>query len=88
MNQMAFSPLVLRKKRSDIPSPSKSVRRRDAGGGGGGVTVTVAVLLFVEPHAFETRTQYEVVFVGLTVREEPVAPEIGLEVLPVVPMYH
>ena len=52
------------------------------------VTVTVAVALLAAPQAFVTRTQYEVVVLGLTVRLLPVAPPIGFAVLPDAPMYH
>jgi hypothetical protein len=52
------------------------------------LTVTVAVALLTVPHELETRTQYEVVAVGVTVRDGPVAPEIGLAVFPLAPVYH
>ena len=50
--------------------------------------MTVAVALFALPHEFVTRTQYDVVLAGATLIELPVPPEIGLDVLPEVPMYH
>src|SRR5262249_22560359 len=56
--------------------------------GGFAVTVTVAVLLSAEPQLLLTRTQYDVVVVGATVRLEELPPETGVEVSPEVPMYH
>ncbi len=54
----------------------------------GAATDTVMVGLFALPHAFVTRTQYEVVVLGLTMIQLPVAPPIGDAVLPDVPTYH
>lgn len=47
------------------------------------VTETVPLALLTLPHALETRTQYEVVMVGLTVMLDPVVS--GVLVVPVVP---
>jgi len=53
------------------------------------LTVTVAAVLSAGgAHCPVTRTQYEVVVVGLTITDELVAPPIGLDVLPLVPVYH
>jgi len=53
------------------------------------LTVTVAARLSAGgAHWPVTRTQYEVVAVGLTFTDEFVAPPIGLDVLPAVPVYH
>ena len=55
----------------------------DAPGGTQGATVTVAAGLSAGgAHWPVTRTQYEVVVVGLTLTEELVAPPIGLAVFP------
>ena len=53
------------------------------------LTVTVAAVLSAGgAHCPVTRTQYEVVVVGLTMTDEFVAPATGLDVLPLVPVYH
>src|SRR5947209_4998886 len=52
------------------------------------VTVTVAVALFTAAQLFFTETQYCVVDPGKTVTDGPVAPAIGVVVVPDVPMYH
>jgi hypothetical protein len=61
-----------------------------ADGGTHGATVTVtAGLSAVGAHCPVTRTQYEVVTVGLTVMELLlVDPPIGLVVTPELPLYH
>ena len=51
-------------------------------------TVTVAVLLLADPQAFDTRTQYEKVWLPPTRIEFEVPPESGYAVLPLVPTYH
>ena len=45
--------------------------------------LTDADMLSTEPQPFVTRTQYDIVAVGDTVKTSPVAPSIG-----VVPEYH
>lgn len=61
----------------------------EAEGGTQGATVTVATGLSAGgAHWPVTRTQYEVVAVGLTVTDEFVAPPIGLVVVPEGPTYH
>ena len=52
-------------------------------------TVTVAVALFVEPHEFDTRTQYDVVAPRRgVVYDDDVAPAMGDAVFPDAPTYH
>ena len=51
------------------------------------LTVTVAVALFVVPQPV-SRTQYDVVEVGATLTEVPVASGMGLAVFGAVPVYH
>ncbi len=52
-------------------------------------SVTVAALLSViRPHEPVARTKYVVVDDGVTVTLVPVAPAIGLVVVPGLPMYH
>ena len=52
-------------------------------------TATVAALLSaVRLQELVTRTQYDVVTVGLTVTDDPVWPASGAEVLPLAPLYH
>ena len=56
-----------------------------------GVQVTVTVtagLSDVGAHWPVTRTQYDVVVVGLTTVEDPVAPVICVVVFPELPTYH
>ena len=61
----------------------------EAEGGTQGATVTVAAGLSAGgAHWPVTRTQYEVVAVGLTVTDELVAPPIGLAGFPEVPVNH
>jgi hypothetical protein len=61
----------------------------DALGGTQAATVTVAAGLSAGgAHWPVTRTQYEVVLVGLTVTDELVAPPIGLAVFPELPVNH
>jgi hypothetical protein len=53
------------------------------------VTTPVVLLTPIVLQLFDTCTQYVViVFVGVTVTEELVAPLIGFDVLPDVPWYH
>ena len=60
-----------------------------ADGGTHEPTVTVVAGLSAGcPHWPDTRTQYEVVAVGLTVAEELVCPLSGLDVFPETPVYH
>ena len=52
-------------------------------------TVMVMVGLLSEPYAYLTKTQKLVVEVKAgVVKLAPVAPEMGFEVLPLVPSYH
>jgi hypothetical protein len=58
-------------------------------GAGGGTTVTTAARLSVEPFEFVTRTQYEVVLTRRgVVKAGPLAPMIGVVVVPLGPSYH
>ena len=53
------------------------------------VTTPVALLMPTVLQLFDTCTQYVVIVAtGVTVMESLVAPPIGLDVLPEVPMYH
>lgn len=84
-------PLGLTESVLDCPAGTEEGDAKGApvDGGTQGVTVTVvAGLSAVGAHAPPTRTQYEVVDVGLTVTDELVAPPIGLVVLPEAPTYH
>src|SRR5947207_15570727 len=62
--------------------------RKNFAAGAAPITVTVAAALSAVPQELLTRTQKLVVWPGDVVSDAPVAPPIGLDVLPDAPMYH
>src|SRR5437763_9664030 len=71
-----------------LVSRTRQGETRKNAAGAAGTTVMVAVLLLTSPHASLTRTQYDVVAPGVTVTDDAVAPPIGLDVSPALPMNH